>query len=77
MENVGKWALAVGSWMLSYFFGGWSGVLGVLLVFVMLFERTNTKNNDDKCNSAVSLCDSGFEFHCVLSETNAIIMTTM
>ncbi|MGF6354087.1 toxin secretion/phage lysis holin [Paenibacillus sp. 4624] len=36
VENVGKWALAVGSWMLSYLFGGWSGVLGVLLVFVIL-----------------------------------------
>lgn len=36
MENVGKWALAVGSWLVSYLFGGWSGVLGVLLVFVVL-----------------------------------------
>ncbi|WP_338542833.1 phage holin family protein [Paenibacillus tundrae] len=36
MEKVGKWALAAGSWLVSYLFGGWSGVLGVLLVFVML-----------------------------------------
>ncbi|SEL81090.1 toxin secretion/phage lysis holin [Paenibacillus sp. OK003] len=36
LENVGKWALAMGSWLVSYLFGGWSGVLGVLLVFVVL-----------------------------------------
>jgi toxin secretion/phage lysis holin len=36
VENVGKWVLAVGSWLVSYLFGGWSGVLGVLLVFVVL-----------------------------------------
>ncbi len=36
LENVGKWLLAVGSWSVSYLFGGWSGVLGVLLVFVVL-----------------------------------------
>ncbi|MEK4277471.1 phage holin family protein [Paenibacillus sp. FSL R7-0026] len=36
MENVGKWTLAVGSWLVSYLFGGWSGMLGVLLVFVIL-----------------------------------------
>ncbi len=36
MENVGKWSLAVGSWLMSYLFGGWSGVLGVLLFFVIL-----------------------------------------
>ncbi|WP_338067102.1 phage holin family protein [Paenibacillus silvae] len=36
METVGKWILAVGSAAASYFFGGWSGVLGALLVFVIL-----------------------------------------
>ncbi|WP_366290243.1 phage holin family protein [Paenibacillus sp. AN1007] len=36
METVGKWIMAVGSSAASYFFGGWSGVLGVLLVFVIL-----------------------------------------
>ncbi|WP_127550731.1 holin family protein [uncultured Paenibacillus sp.] len=36
LENVGKWSLAVGSWLMSYLFGGWSGVLGVLLFFVIL-----------------------------------------
>ncbi|MEY8748642.1 holin family protein [Bacillales bacterium AN1005] len=36
VENVGKWALAAGSWLVSYLFGGWSGVLGVLLFFVLL-----------------------------------------
>jgi toxin secretion/phage lysis holin len=36
LENVGKWALAVGSWLVSYLFGGWPAVLGVLLVFVIL-----------------------------------------
>jgi toxin secretion/phage lysis holin len=39
MDNwslAGKWLLAVGSGMASYLFGGWSGVLGVLLVFVIL-----------------------------------------
>ncbi|MFJ2045793.1 holin family protein [Paenibacillus taichungensis] len=36
LESVGKWALAVGSWLVSYLFGGWSGMLGVLLVFVIL-----------------------------------------
>lgn len=36
VENLGKWALAVGSWLVSYLFGGWSGVLGVLLFFVLL-----------------------------------------
>ena len=36
MENIGKGVLAVGSWMLSYFYGGWSAVLGVLLFFVIL-----------------------------------------
>nr|WP_258171870.1 phage holin family protein [Paenibacillus sp. MYb63] len=36
LENVGKWILAVGSWLVSYLFGGWSGVLGVLLFFVIL-----------------------------------------
>ncbi|WP_426642078.1 phage holin family protein [Paenibacillus illinoisensis] len=36
MENLGKWLLAVGSWLVSYLFGGWSAVLGVLLFFVIL-----------------------------------------
>lgn len=36
LENVGKWVLALGSWLVSYLFGGWSGVLGVLLFFVIL-----------------------------------------
>lgn len=36
LENVGKWVLAVGSWSVSYLFGGWSAVLGVLLVFVIM-----------------------------------------
>lgn len=35
METVGKWIMAVGSAAASYFFGGWSGVLGALLVFVI------------------------------------------
>lgn len=35
MENVGRWVLAVASGAASYLFGGWSGVLGVLLVFVI------------------------------------------
>ena len=33
---MGKWLLAVGSWLMSYLFGGWSAVLGVLLFFVIL-----------------------------------------
>ncbi|PAD31885.1 phage holin family protein [Paenibacillus sp. 7523-1] len=36
MENLGKWLLVVGSWLVSYLFGGWSAVLGVLLFFVIL-----------------------------------------
>ncbi|MGD0032562.1 phage holin family protein [Paenibacillus illinoisensis] len=36
LENLGKWLLAVGSWLVSYLFGGWSAVLGVLLFFVIL-----------------------------------------
>lgn len=36
METVGKWLLALGGGAISYLFGGWSGVLGVLLVFVIL-----------------------------------------
>lgn len=38
MDNwsaVGKWILVTGSGAASYFFGGWSGVLGVLLVLVI------------------------------------------
>jgi len=35
LENVGRWVLAVASGAASYLFGGWSGVLGVLLVFVI------------------------------------------
>ncbi|PQP82548.1 hypothetical protein C0Q44_14010 [Paenibacillus sp. PCH8] len=33
METVGKWILDRGSGAASYLFGGWSGVLGTLLVF--------------------------------------------
>lgn len=40
METVGKWLVAVWSTTASYFFGGWSGVLGVLLVFVALDYMT-------------------------------------
>ncbi|MCM3206375.1 phage holin family protein [Paenibacillus illinoisensis] len=36
LENLGRWLLAVGSWLVSYLFGGWSAVLGVLLFFVIL-----------------------------------------
>ncbi|WP_083679544.1 phage holin family protein [Paenibacillus amylolyticus] len=35
-ENLGKWLLALLTSSATYFFGGWSGVLGVLLVFVIL-----------------------------------------
>ncbi|MDR6723983.1 toxin secretion/phage lysis holin [Paenibacillus amylolyticus] len=40
MENFSKWAIALGGSGLTYFFGGWSGVLGVLLVFVALDYMT-------------------------------------
>ncbi|WP_323374337.1 phage holin family protein [Paenibacillus sp. JNUCC31] len=36
METVGKWIVAAGSAAAAYFFGGWSGVLGALLIFVVL-----------------------------------------
>ncbi|MNW27578.1 Holin family protein [compost metagenome] len=36
MEVVGKYVLAAGSAAGSYLFGGWSGILGALLVFVVL-----------------------------------------
>ncbi|MFB8372551.1 phage holin family protein [Paenibacillus taichungensis] len=35
-ETLWKWGIALMSSSASYFFGGWSGVLGVLLVFVIL-----------------------------------------
>ncbi|WP_028589424.1 phage holin family protein [Paenibacillus massiliensis] len=36
METVGKYILMGCSWAAAYFFGGWSGILGVLLAFVVL-----------------------------------------
>lgn len=36
MENFIKWLLAFLTSTATYFYGGWSGVLGVLLVFVIL-----------------------------------------
>lgn len=35
-DALWKWGIALLSSSVSYFFGGWSGVLGVLLVFVIL-----------------------------------------
>ncbi|SEM85727.1 holin family protein [Paenibacillus sp. OK076] len=35
-ETLWKWLLALITSSVTYFFGGWSGVLGVLLVFVIL-----------------------------------------
>nr|WP_260866347.1 phage holin family protein [Paenibacillus xylanexedens] len=35
-DTLWKWGIALMSSSASYFFGGWSGVLGVLLVFVIL-----------------------------------------
>ncbi|ETT38709.1 hypothetical protein C161_06461 [Paenibacillus sp. FSL R5-192] len=35
-DNLWKWGIALMSSSVTYFFGGWSGVLGVLLVFVIL-----------------------------------------
>ncbi|MBU5353615.1 phage holin family protein [Paenibacillus barcinonensis] len=35
-DTLWKWGIALVSSSASYFFGGWSGVLGVLLVFVIL-----------------------------------------
>lgn len=35
-DNLWKWLLALITSSATYFFGGWSGVLGVLLVFVIL-----------------------------------------
>lgn len=35
-ETLWKWGIALMSSSVTYFFGGWSGVLGVLLVFVIL-----------------------------------------
>ncbi|OPG98998.1 holin [Chryseobacterium mucoviscidosis] len=36
LETVGKWMVAVVGSAATYFFGGWSGLLGVLLVFIIL-----------------------------------------
>ncbi|WP_315371526.1 phage holin family protein [Paenibacillus xylanexedens] len=36
LETLWKWLLALITSSVTYFFGGWSGVLGVLLVFVIL-----------------------------------------
>lgn len=36
LETVVKWILALGSGAASYLFGGWSGLMGVLLVFIIL-----------------------------------------
>ncbi|WP_405171873.1 phage holin family protein [Paenibacillus sp. FSL H8-0280] len=35
-DTLWKWGIALMSSSVTYFFGGWSGVLGVLLVFVIL-----------------------------------------
>jgi len=35
-DTLWKWGIALMSSSATYFFGGWSGVLGVLLVFVIL-----------------------------------------
>lgn len=35
-DTLWKWLLALITSSATYFFGGWSGVLGVLLVFVIL-----------------------------------------
>lgn len=35
-DTLWKWGIALMSSSANYFFGGWSGVLGVLLVFVIL-----------------------------------------
>ncbi|MDQ0722232.1 phage-related holin [Paenibacillus sp. W4I10] len=40
VETVGKWIMAVGSVVASYFFGGWSGVQGASLVFGALHYLT-------------------------------------
>lgn len=57
LETVGKWLLAVSSAAASYFFGGWSGVLGTLLFLVILDYVTGlaASGSEGKLKSKIGL----------------------
>lgn len=65
METVCKWLLAAGSAAASYLFGGWSGVLGVLLVFVILDYLTGIAAAavEGKLKSKIGDCMQGIYFY--------------
>mgnify|MGYP000846285169 CR=1 FL=1 len=57
MENIFKTIIAIGGGAASYFFGGWSSLLGVLLVFVVIdyISGVVAAAIEGKLNSAVGL----------------------
>ena len=57
MENIFKTIIAIGGGAASYFFGGWSSLLGVLLVFVVIdyISGVVAAAIEGKLNSVVGL----------------------